>query len=102
MPIWDGLTREEHEAQYNPQRSVPDFARYQARRQPFNDAAQALACEGDIAYGPGALHKVDIYPAAARHAPVHVFFHGGYWRAQDNKNFAFVASQLVAHGITAV
>ena len=24
-PIWEGLTAEEHEYQYNPQRSVPDF-----------------------------------------------------------------------------
>jgi arylformamidase len=31
-----------------------------------------------------------------------VFLHGGYWRAQDKENFAFVAAPLVHTGITAV
>ena len=33
---------------------------------------------------------------------MHVFFHGGYWRAQDKQNFAFVAAELVPRGITTV
>lgn len=33
---------------------------------------------------------------------MHVFFHGGYWRAQDKENFAFVAGTLVPLGITTV
>lgn len=102
-PIWEHLSADEHEAFYNPQRSVPDFAAYQARRQPHNTAAAKLPRHTDVAYGPHALHKLDIYPAPDHpHAPVHVFFHGGYWRAQDKQNFAFVATQLTAHGITAV
>ena len=49
-------------------------------------------------YGDTALQKVDVFPAepAGRtRAPIHVFFHGGYWRAQDKANFAFVAAHLV-------
>ena len=103
-PIWEGLSREEHEYQYNPQRSVPDFAESQAQRASLNaTAAQKLRGHIDVAYGDGALHKVDIYPGAGEGPrPVHVFFHGGYWRAQDKQNFAFVAGELVPRGITCV
>jgi arylformamidase len=40
--------------------------------------------------------------SAERAAPVHIFVHGGYWRAQDKENFAFVATELVRCGITTV
>jgi arylformamidase len=33
---------------------------------------------------------------------VHVFLHGGYWRAQDKANFAFIAASLVPRGVTVV
>ncbi|BBK32411.1 hypothetical protein STHU_30450 [Allostella humosa] len=99
--IWTGLSADEHELQYNPQRAVPDFKDYQAGRQPANDRArETLACRRDLAYGPGRLHDLDFYPVPDQdRAPVHIFIHGGYWRAQDKANFAFVAEHLVANGI---
>jgi arylformamidase len=101
--IWDGLTPTEHEFQYNPQNAVPDFRSCQAAREAPNAAAQArLRCMRDQVYGPDPLHKVDIYPASRAGAPVHLFFHGGYWRAQDKRNFAFVAAPLVDAGLCAV
>lgn len=99
---WDGLTPDEHELHYNPQRAVPDFRDSQLRRDPLNKAAAGLRVTRDVAYGPDPLDMVDIYPADAPGAPVHVFFHGGYWRAQDKGNFAFIAHALVRRGVTAV
>lgn len=103
-PIWEGLSAREHEFQYNPQNAFPDFNETRIRRQPANAAAGRLAAERDIAYGDHELRKLDIYPARSADgpAPVHVFFHGGYWRAQDKENFAFVAGTLVPLGITTV
>jgi len=104
-PLWHGLTPEEHEFHYNPQAAVPDFAASRARREPWNRrAAATLRAIRDIPYAEGPLRGLDIYPAAAERAPApaHVFFHGGYWRAQDKANFAFVAEPLVANGITAI
>lgn len=105
-PLWAGLSAEEHEFQYNPQRAFPDFKNAQAERSAINlKARQELVCERDIAYGEHPLRKVDVYRAngtGAGRTPVHVFFHGGYWRAQDKENFAFVARPLVEAGITAV
>jgi arylformamidase len=101
--LWDGLSATEHEYQYNPQNSVPDFKLFQARREAPNAAARAsLGCVPDQEYGTHRLHKVDVYPAERPGAPVHLFFHGGYWRAQDKQNFAFVAAALVERGTCAV
>jgi arylformamidase len=98
---WDGLTPEEHEHQYNPQCAVPNFKDAQAQRDaPNRDAKRALRSVLDIAYGAAPLRKLDLYLAERRDAPVHMFFHGGYWRAQDKANFAFVARHLVGAGIT--
>lgn len=103
QPIWASLTPNEHEFHYNPQHAFPDFAQSRARREPANAAARCdLACQSDIAFGAHPLHKLDIYPAQGPDAPVHVFFHGGYWRAQDKANFAFIAGALVPLGITTV
>lgn len=102
-PVWEGLTSQEHEYQYNPQCAVPDFAKYRARReQPNSDALNQLRRVADQAYGPHRLNTVDVYPVEQAHAPVHVFFHGGYWRAQDKQNFAFMAAPLVAAGVCTV
>ncbi|MCF3936198.1 alpha/beta hydrolase [Acuticoccus sp. M5D2P5] len=100
-PIWTSLTPEEHEFQYNPQNAVPDYERYRAHRAPANDAAKTLTRHESVAYGDHPLHTLDIYPAGDR-APVHLFLHGGYWRAQDKANFAFIAGTLVPRGITTV
>ena len=102
--LWHGLSAEEHEAQYNPRAAVADFAACQARHQQWSAAAAArLAATPDIAYAEDALCTLDIYPVpGVANAPVHLFFHGGYWRAQDKANFAFVAEALVASGTLAV
>lgn len=102
--IWDTLTPDEHERQYNPQYACPDFARYRAMREPANlKAAAELVQHRDIAYGEHELHKLDIYPAPGEGPhPVQIYFHGGYWRTQDKANYAFIAGMLVQHGITAV
>lgn len=103
-PIWDGLSADEHELQYNPQRAVPHFKDYGAAREAANRRARdTLACHRDIAYGPGDLDRLDFYPAeGSGPRPVHIFIHGGYWRGQDKANFAYVAEHLVARGIATV
>src|SRR4051794_30480150 len=97
------LSDAEHELHYNPQRAVPNFAEYRAAREPDNARVRAnLRRIDSVRYGAHRLCTVDIFPAAAERAPVHVFFHGGYWRGQDKANFSFIAEPLVARGVTAV
>ncbi len=97
------MSQDEHELNYNPQRSVPDFKQAQAVREAPNAAARArLRGVTDLAYGSHPLRRLDVYPAAGGRAPVHMFFHGGYWRAQDKQNFAFLAAPLVDRGVCTV
>jgi arylformamidase len=103
---WRNLEADELEYQFNPRRTVPDFESHQARNAKLSAAVRARL-EGylDIAYGETPLQRIDLFPAAPQGkgpAPIHVFFHGGYWRAQDKANFAFVAEHLVAKGICTV
>ena len=105
MRLWSSLSADEHEFQYNPQKAFPNFKDYQAARaEPNRKAREELVSHRDIAYGDHPLRKLDVYPAAGvtGAAPVHVFFHGGYWRAQDKENFAFIAGALVPRGVTTV
>jgi len=101
MKPWDSLTPAEAEAQFNPQRSVPDHTLFGARRAPAN--ARALAAPGrlgDLAWSASGLNSLDLYrPAGDGPWPLHAFIHGGYWRAQDKQNFAFTATELTRRGI---
>lgn len=101
---WEGLSPAEHELQYNPQRAFPDYANVRTRLAPHNDAARrALGNPEEVAFGPDPLHRLDVFRAEGPGPhPVHVFYHGGYWRAQDKANFAFVAGMLVPRGVTTV
>jgi arylformamidase len=92
------------EAEFNPRASVPSFEADQARHAAWSAAARSqLDGRLDVAYGEGPLHKVDVFPArGAAAAPVHLYFHGGYWRAQDKANFAHLAKTLVGAGICTV
>jgi arylformamidase len=103
---WRNLGADEREYQFNPRRTVPDFKAHQAKNARLSVEVRArLAGHLDLAYGDTPLQKVDLFPARPRGkgpAPIHVFFHGGYWRAQDKANFAFVAEHLVEQGICTV
>ena len=102
MSAWQAMSAEEREYQYNPQRSVADFSSFQTHRNQISQVCrQTLTAHLDVKYGEGTLHGLDIFPAGAG-SPVHIFFHGGYWRAQDKANFAFIARDLVQRGVTVV
>ena len=90
---WRGCSTDEIEVQFNPRASVPSFETDQARHAAWSAAARAeLDGHLDVAYGDGPLHKVDVFTApGVKDAPVHMYLHGGYWRAQDKANFAHVA-----------
>ena len=99
---WRKLKPEELEIAYNPQKSVKNFADFQKHR---NDASKKFRdinnMHLDISYGSHDQKKVDIF-LSEKNSPVHIFFHGGYWRTQDKKNFAFIAETLNKYRITVV
>ena len=99
-----GRDPDAYERHYNPRAAVPHFGIYASRRGPLN--ARALAerrSAADVPYGPHPRHRLDVYRSVSGEAaPVHVFFHGGYWRSGDKANFAYLGASLAEQGITAV
>jgi arylformamidase len=89
------------DAEYDPERRV-------GSRQPFLDwyvresalARARLDCRLDQSYGATPAETLDLFPSSAPGSPMVMFIHGGYWRALGSKEFSFVASGLVPHGIT--
>ena len=63
---------------YNNRALVPDHARHFERWSTESAAARARqGCVLDLAYGPAAGERLDVFPGAASNAPVLVFVHGG-------------------------
>ena len=58
----------------------------------------------DLAYGPEARQRLDVYrPAdATSPAPVVVFFYGGNWNTGNRNDYLFVGEALAAKGFVAV
>jgi arylformamidase len=63
-----------------------------------------LNCHLDLPYGDTSGQKLDVFPGKSINAPVHVFIHGGYWRAAHiNKSvYSHIAGPLIAAGATVV
>ncbi|MEJ6022514.1 alpha/beta hydrolase [Ramlibacter sp. PS4R-6] len=66
------------------------------------DAMRGGARSLDVRYGPGPNEHLDIFRADREKAPVLVFIHGGYWRALDKKDHAFVAPPFTQKGVCVV
>lgn len=89
------------DAQYNLRAAVPDHPEDFARWAAASDAARRdPAARLDVAYGDGAMERLDVFPApVSAPAPILVFFHGGYWRALDKADFSFPAPAFGDAGI---
>lgn len=57
------------------------------------------ACLLDLPYGPHPRMVFDLFPGG-RHAPLAIFFHGGYWQSLDKRRFSFVARPLLERGFS--
>jgi arylformamidase len=91
------------EAMYNNRVRVPDHATHFERWARDSERVRASqACTLDIAYGPSAGQRLDVFPASRPGAPVVVFIHGGYWRSMDKKEHAFLAPTWTEAGACVV
>ena len=89
--------------QYLPRLTVKNVDGYLERSARRSARVRAtLRCHIDVPYGDTPGQKLDIFVAARKNAPVHVFIHGGYWRALDKHIYSHVAAPLVAAGATVV
>ncbi len=92
-----------YERQYNNRLMIPDAEAYTVRGIARSGAVRArLRSHLDVAYGPSARQRIDIFRAAQPDAPMLSFIHGGYWRSRDKTEFSYIAEPFVAAGITVV
>ena len=88
--------------QYTARPRIPNYDSY-LERWPRDSAAVRARGQhvADVAYGDDPRETYDVFlPTAAgpTPAPVHVFFHGGYWFSQDKTGFEFMAPTFVDAG----
>ncbi|RQT43318.1 alpha/beta hydrolase [Burkholderia cepacia] len=63
------------------------------------DTRTRLGAPRKLRYGPTSVETLDLYPADAQKAPIHVFVHGGAWRAGSASQFSFIAEMFVKRGV---
>ncbi len=89
--------------QYLPRLIVPNVEGYlEKSAERSARARKKIGGEIDLAYGDTPGQKLDVFPAANKGAPVHIFIHGGYWRSLDKHIYSHVAGPMVAAGATVV
>lgn len=100
--VFKGYTARELDLQYNARAAVPGCeAIFEDWRARSADYRERHACVLDIPYGPGDGERLDLFlpdPSNLAGAPVHMFIHGGYWRAMDKSVFSFLAEALATRG----
>lgn len=80
---------------------IPDFdaimAETEARSRAF---AATVRVERNVSYGPTPRQGFDLVfpPDPAPGAPLHMFIHGGYWRAGNKETHTQVAAPVIAAG----
>ncbi|MBI2586766.1 MAG: alpha/beta hydrolase [Rhodospirillales bacterium] len=98
--VFGGYDRAALDAQYDNRARHPEHTELHAAW--TADGAKVLKAfehKLDVAYGPSADEKLDIYlPKKPNKVPVNVFLHGGYWYSRHKDHFRFVARGLVPAG----
>ena len=93
-------TQEEIDRAYDPMLGRDPMVLVKAWRQRSEASRGRHRVSLDMPYGPSLAERMDIFHADHPKAPVHVFFHGGYWRSLSHREFSFIVDDLVNAGIT--
>ena len=107
MPVSERVYRQYDrsglDAEYDNVRKKPDFdfSTYLQRLALLNDKARQdyRGClRRDVSYGDGADEVLDLFLPRPG-GPLHVFFHGGYWRMLHKDDFSYVALGVLPHEV---
>ena len=97
------MSLEEIELEFNPRATARNVdERVAAYAAASAETRARRHCVLDVRYGSGEKETLDIFPADASSAPVHLFIHGGYWRAMDKSDYSFIADVFQPAGATTV
>lgn len=100
-PASPALDRAALDAAYDNQRKIgrEAFAAFLSEcAQASERARRQHRCVLDLPFGPSPAERLDVFGGGSSGAPVSIFFHGGYWRMLDKRDFGYVANGVVPHG----
>ncbi len=99
--IFFGYDRAALDREYDNRGKVANFAEYLSRYPAESSRIRdTLPSRLDLRYGPNPGETLDLFlPEGHGPWPVHVFVHGGYWRALDKQDFSFVAGAFQPAGV---
>ena len=85
------------EQSFNPRLVVPNFDTYLKKsKKKAKLAEKNLNGKKNIAYGNSALQTLDVfYQETKTKLPIHIFIHGGYWRALDKSYHTHMAVPFI-------
>jgi arylformamidase len=89
---------------FMPRLAVPDHETWLAREAALSENARAAftGARYDVSYGDTPLQRLDVFSAARKNAPIHIFVHGGFWRALDKSSYSHIGAALARAGATGV
>jgi arylformamidase len=94
-------SRRNYNNEFNNRAQVPEHPQIFARWAELGEATRRKsACVLDVPYGEDPSERLDLFPAHNRHAPLHVFIHGGWFRALDKKDFSWISPAYVSRGVS--
>ena len=98
---WKKLSINDLEKNYNPREAVFNFSDYIEKYKTLGkEFRKKLPCILDVSYGDTPLQKLDIFgKKTLKNASVHIFIHGGYWRALDKSDHSQLANPFVENNI---
>ncbi len=100
MTIFGAYDKAGLDAQYNNRALVPGHGEIIEKWTTDSAAVrQRLDVRLDLAYGPGARERLDLFPAGDSGAPIFAFIHGGYWQMMDKSGLSCLAEPFVAAGV---
>lgn len=100
MTVFLDYDQAELDRQYDQRAWAPNAAEVIRRYAANSDKVRSRLGEPQTcAYGPSGAEKLDLYRAAGRQAPLHMFIHGGAWRLLSRRESAFPAEMFVRAGV---
>ncbi|MGK9204376.1 alpha/beta hydrolase [Sinorhizobium meliloti] len=98
-PVFLNYDRVELDAAYDQQYYEPQLSIVQKRIASHSEATIArIGVPERVAYGDAEIEQMDIYRTNHTNAPIFVFIHGGTWRYDTARGYAYAAETFVGAG----
>jgi arylformamidase len=98
-PVWLDMDQKALDDAYDQLVYAPNREQVNQRNRFNSDRARKrLGVPKRMSYGSQPVEQLDLFATARPNAPIHIFIHGGAWRARPVKDYAFMAEMFVRAG----